>query len=129
MHEQDKAIVQGLVSVAWADGNFDEREKEMLDAMLEAFGASDDEAKELRDYAQEHRKLEDIPLTELSYGDRRNLFNHAVALSWIDGDQAASEATFLEQLRERLNITEEEAKDISAVATARAKALLEAEGN
>lgn len=129
MHEQDKAIVQGLVSVAWADGNFDEREKEMLDALLEAFGASDDEAKELRDYAKDKRSLEDIPLTELSYGDRRNLFNHAVALSWIDGDQAESEATFLEKLRERLNITEEEAKDISSVATARAKALLEAEGS
>ncbi len=129
MHEQDKAIVQGLVSVAWADGNFDEREKEMLDALLEAFGASDDEAKELRDYAKDERNLEDIPLSELSYGDRRNLFNHAVALSWIDGDQAQSEVDFLEKLRERLNITEEEAKDISAVATARAKALLEAEAS
>lgn len=129
MHEQDKAIVQGLVSVAWADGNFDAREKEMLDALLEAFGATDDEAKELRDYAKAQRSLEDIPLTELSYGDRRNLFNHAVALSWIDGDQAETEVTFLAELRERLNITEEEAKDISAVATARAKALLESEGN
>ena len=128
MHEQDKAIVQGLVSVAWADGNFDEREKEMLDALLEAFGATDDEANELRDYAKDQRKLEDIPLTELSYGDRRNLFNHAVALSWIDGDQAESEVSFLEQPRERLNITAEEAKDISSVATARAKALLEVEG-
>ncbi|MEM6787165.1 MAG: DUF533 domain-containing protein [Myxococcota bacterium] len=126
MHEQDKAIVQGLVSVAWADGSFDAREREMLEALLEAFGADDDEAKAIRDYAATQRGLEDIPLNELSYGDRRNLYNHAVALSWIDGDQAEAEIAFLDALRDRLNITAEEATDISAVATARAKALLEA---
>ena len=41
MHEQDLAIVKGLVSVAWADGVFAEREREMLDALLEAYGAND----------------------------------------------------------------------------------------
>lgn len=124
MHEQDRAIVQGLVSVAWADGDFDQREREMLDALLEAFGASETEANEIREYASEKRGLDDIPLNELSFGDRRNLFNHAVALSWIDGDQHADEVAFLEALREKLNIAKDEAAEISAVATARAKQLL-----
>jgi uncharacterized membrane protein YebE (DUF533 family) len=124
MHEQDRAIVQGLVSVAWADGNFEDRERELLDALLEAFGASEAEANELREYAKEKRGLEDIPLNELSFGDRRNLFNHAVALSWIDGDQHEDEVAFLEALRKKLNIAEDEATEISNVATARAKQLL-----
>lgn len=40
MHEQNKAILQALVPVAWADGKFADQEKEVLDALLEAFGAS-----------------------------------------------------------------------------------------
>ena len=66
MHEQDKAILQSLVSVAWADGTFAERERELLEALLESFGASDAEAEELREYAKTKRTLEDIPLNELS---------------------------------------------------------------
>ena len=39
MHEQDRAILEGLVSVAWADGMYQDREKEMMEALLESFGA------------------------------------------------------------------------------------------
>lgn len=127
MHEQDKAILQGLVSVAWSDGNFEAREKELLDALLESFGATDEEAKELRDYAEEKRSLEDIPLTELSFGDRRTLMSYAVTLSWIDGDQAETEVAFLGQLREHLKIDEDEFGEINAVATQRAKDILAAD--
>ena len=129
MHEQDKAILEGLVCVAWSDGKFEDREREMLDALLEGFGASDEEKSELSEYAKEKKGLEDIPLNELSFGDRRNLFNHAVVLTWVDGEQHDDEVKFLEALRDKLNITTEEADEISAVATARAKELLAAEAS
>ena len=128
MHEQDKAILQGLVCVAWSDGKFEDREREMLDALLEGFHASDEEKSELASYAAEKKGLDDIPLNELSFGDRRNLFNHAVVLTWIDGEQHDDEVKFLEALRDKLHITEDEAQEISAVATTRAKELLAAEG-
>jgi uncharacterized membrane protein YebE (DUF533 family) len=124
MHEQDRAILQGLVSVAWADGKFEEREQQMINAFIEQFGASDEESKELQAYAAEKKGLDDIPLNELSFGDRRNLMGHAVTLSWIDGDQADEEKAFLEQLRERLNINNEEFSEINSVHSARAKDLL-----
>ena len=124
MHEQDKAILEGLVCVAWSDGTFEDREKEMLDALLEGFGATEEEQKEVRDWADTPRKLEDIPLNELSFGDRRTLYAHAVVLTWVDGDQADSEVAFLEQLREQLRITEDEGKEIFSVSSARAKQLL-----
>ncbi|MEZ4446765.1 MAG: hypothetical protein R3B72_47240 [Polyangiaceae bacterium] len=124
MHEQQKAILQGLVSVAWADGKFEKRESEMLNALLETFGATEDETKELLDYAAEKRGLEDIPLTELSFGDRRALMSHAVALSWIDGDQDDTEVKFLEAMRDHLRISAEEYDEITKVHTARAKELL-----
>ncbi len=129
MHEQDKVILQGLVSVAWSDGDFEAREKELLDALLESFGATDEEAAELRDYAKETKALEDIPLTELSFGDRRTLMSYAVTLSWIDGDQADSEVAFLAKLREHLKIEEDEFGEISAVATQRAKDILASEAS
>ena len=40
MHEQDLAIVKALVPVAWADGVFAEPERQMLDALLEAYCAT-----------------------------------------------------------------------------------------
>ena len=51
----------------------------MLEALLDAYGASEDEKKALRDYAKEKRTLEDINLQDLSAGDRRVLLQHARA--------------------------------------------------
>ncbi len=124
MHEQDKAILQSLVSVAWADGAFEQREREMLEALIESFGASEEDAVEIRTYADKERTLEDIPLTELSADDRRLLIQHAVVLSWVDGVQHDKEIQFLERLREQLNIPEDEAKSLIEVANHRAKNLL-----
>lgn len=124
MHEQDKAILQSLVSVAWADGRFDDREQQMLDALIESFGASDEDAAEIRSYAETSKTLDDIPVTGLSAGDRRTLMHHAVILSWVDGEQHDSELSFLDQLRERLSIPQEECDELCASANDRAKSLL-----
>ena len=124
MHEQDKAILEGLVSVAWADGDFQHREKEMLEALLESFGATEEEAEDLRKYAESRRTIDDIPLTDLSAEDRRLLLQHAVVLSWVDGEQAESEATFLDKLCGFLHIPDEEAKQLVAKSTERATNLL-----
>jgi len=124
MHEQDKAILQSLVSVAWADGTFADTEREMLEGLLQAFGASEEDAKELREFSAKKRTLEDVPLTELSADDRRVLLQHAVVLSWVDGEQAATEKAFIEALRQKLNVPEDEAKGLFASAEDRAKRLL-----
>ena len=124
MHEQDKAVLEGLVSVAWADGAFQDREKEMLEALLESFGATHEEATDLRDYAAKKRDMKDIALTDLSADDRRLLLQHAVVLSWVDGDQADSEVKFLNDLRDYLHIPQEEGDALVAKSTERAQNLL-----
>ena len=124
MHEQDKAILQTLVSVAWADGEFAERERQLLDALLESFGAEPAEADELRNYAATPRSFDDIPITELTHADRRTALQHAVVLSWVDGAQHASEAQILEKLCEKLNIPADEAAPLVLAANARAQELL-----
>lgn len=121
MHEEDLAIVKGLVPIAWADGVYADKEKETLDALLEAFGASEQEKAALRDYAKEKRTLDDINLQELSADDRRMLLQHAVVLTWIDGTQAPEERAILDQLAARLHIPADEAKSLIDVATKRVK--------
>jgi len=124
MHDQNMAIVKSLVSVAWADGVFANEEKEMVEALIAAFEANEDEAKEIREYAEHERTLDDIPLTDLSTDDRRVLVQHAVLLTYVDGEQAESEAKFIHDLCAKLRIPDDEAHAIVDAAEARAKRFL-----
>lgn len=123
MHEQDKAIIKSLISIAWADGHLALEESEVIEALLEAFGASEDEANELREYAKTPRTLDEIPLTDLSAGDRRTLFQHAVLLTFADGKQSASESEALDSLVTLLRLPEAEAAELRSLAEERAKRL------
>lgn len=121
MHEQEYAIVRALVPVAWADGEFADKEREMLDALLEAYGATDEQKKQLREYSKERRTLDDIDLQQLSAPDRRVLLQQAVILSLADGEQHPAEAKLLGELASRLRIPADEAKVVMAEAEVRAK--------
>jgi DnaJ-domain-containing protein 1 len=121
MNEEEFAIVRSLVPVAWADGIFAEKEHEMLEALLEAYGASEDQKKQLHEYAKEKRTLDDINLQDLSADDRRVLLQCAVLLTFADGEQHVSESKFLGELAVKLRIPTEEAQSAIAQAEARAK--------
>ena len=124
MHDQDLAIVKALVSVAWADGVFAEREREMLDALLDAYGAAPSEREAVNAYAALPRTLDDIDPQDLSADDRRVLLQHAVLLSFADGDLSKEEAELLTTLAAKLRIPEQEAKSLIEAGTTRAKASL-----
>ena len=121
VHDQDMAILKALVPVAWADGTFADREREMLDALLDAYEATEEEKQSLRDYAGPRRTLDDIQVSDLSADDRRVLLQHAVLLSYADGDQSSAEVDFLRALATKLRIDEQEAGVLMANASARAK--------
>ncbi len=121
MHDQDLAIVKALVPVAWADGVFADQEKQMLDALLDAYGAGDTEKKTIRSYAAERKTLEDIDIQDLSADDRRILLQHAVLLTFADGDQSEDELKFLGALSTKLRIPDDEAKELLTASAARAR--------
>ena len=125
MHEQDFAIVRALVPVAWADGEFAEREKQTIEALLDAYGADDVEKERIRAFSEKHRTLDDIDLQTLSADDRRILLQHAVLLSFADGKQDDKERALLDELVKRLKIPADEAKAIMEASAARAKKLLD----
>jgi uncharacterized tellurite resistance protein B-like protein len=121
MHEQDIAIVKALVPVAWADGEFAEQEMETIDALLDAYNATEDEKRAVKEYAKEKRTLEEIDLQELSADDRRVLLQHAVLLSFADGKQSPDEVEFLQRLVAKLKIPVDEAKTVMGFAAERAR--------
>ncbi len=124
MQAQNLAVVKGLVSVAWADGHVSAQETEVLDALLEAFHALPSEAHELRKFAQTPRSLADVPIQELGFAARRQLLQHAVLLSYVDGKQDEKEKALLEQLVQALEIPPLEARDLMRDSDERAQTLL-----
>ena len=124
MHEQNMAILKSLVVVAWADGNVAEEEKEVIEALLQAFEATPSEVALIHEYAAEPKTLADIPLTDMDGDDRRVLLQHAVLLTFIDGEQAESEKKLLGDLGEKLRIPTEERDALVSAATERAKTFL-----
>ena len=125
MHEQDTAILKSLVSVAWADGRISAEETDVLEALLQAFEATEQEATAVREYARSPRSLADIPLSELSADDRRILLQHAVLITFIDGEQAPEEKALIEELCDKLRIPADEAKSLLGAAEGRAKRFLD----
>jgi uncharacterized tellurite resistance protein B-like protein len=124
MQEEEFAIVKSLVPVAWADGVYAEKEKEMLEALLEAYRASETQKEAIREYAKEKKTIDDINLQDLSAADRRVLLQQAVLLTFVDGEQAPEEDAFLKQLGAKLRIPDDEAKQVMTEAADRAKKLL-----
>ena len=96
-----------------------------IDALLDAFNASPSDRVEVREYAKTARGIDDVPLTELSYDDRRVLLQHAVLLTFIDGEQHDQEKELLQQLCVRLHIPRPEAVGIIQAAEERAQGFLE----
>jgi uncharacterized tellurite resistance protein B-like protein len=121
MHEQDLAIVKALVTVAWADGVFADSEREMLRALLDAYGAAPEQRAAVEAYAAEKRTLDDVDPQELSSSDRRMLLQHAVLLTYADGPQTREEADLLTALAAKLRIPEAEAKSLMEAGAERAK--------
>ena len=104
MEDYQEAMLKSLVAVAWADGRVDGSESEVLDALLDAFGVHGGEAESIRTYAKEPRAIEDVPLSDLSYGDRTMLLQHAVVLTYIDGEQTDKEREVIGTLVQKLNL-------------------------
>jgi len=125
MQEHQEAMVKSLVAVAWADGRMDGEETEVIEALLSAFEIEGADADQIRDYAKQPRTLDDVALTDLSASDRRLLLQHAVILTYIDGQQSETERKVIADLVERLHLPAAEAKVLLEASENRAKRLLD----
>ena len=124
MQNHQESMLKSLIAVAWADGRVDEEEGKLVEVLLDNFGAYGEDAEKMRAYAMEPRTMDDIDLTYLSASDRVQLLNHAVLLSFIDGEQSDTERAVLATLVEKLGLEAEEADAIMSSAAERSKKLL-----
>jgi uncharacterized tellurite resistance protein B-like protein len=113
MTPSEKNIVKSLVAVAWADGKVAAPEAGVIEGMLCGFDASEEEERELLQYAKQKRTLaEDAPIKELNREDRELLLANAALLTHADGEQSESEQALLTKLIGMLEISDADAKQI-----------------
>jgi uncharacterized tellurite resistance protein B-like protein len=113
MTPSEKNIVKSLVAVAWADGKLAAPEAGVIEGMLCGFDASEEEERELLQYAKQKRTLtEDAPIAELSREDRELLLANAALLTHSDGAQTDSEQALLDKLITLLELSPEDAAEI-----------------
>ncbi|HVJ15453.1 MAG TPA: TerB family tellurite resistance protein [Polyangiaceae bacterium] len=124
MTPSEKNIVKSLVAVAWADGTVKEPEAGMIDSLLWAFGASEEDESEVKEFAKKKRTIkEDVPLDALDAKDRELLLSHAALLTHADGKQTKAEEKLLKDLADHLGITGAALKPIVEHARERAEKL------
>jgi uncharacterized tellurite resistance protein B-like protein len=120
----EKIILKSLVAVAWADGALAEPESGMIDSLLWAFGASESEENEIREFAKKKRTVKgDVIAKHLDPQARELLLAHAALLTHADGKQTPAEAKLLKNLAEHLEFSDEDTKRIVESARDRAKKL------
>jgi hypothetical protein len=101
------------VAVAWADGKVAAPESGVIEGLLCGFDASDDEEREILDYAKRKRTLSgDAPLKELSREERELLLANAALLTHADGEQSETEKELLNKLVSLLEFDQKEASQI-----------------
>jgi len=99
MTSSEKNVLRSLVAVAWADGKMEAGESGVIEGLLCGFDASDEEEREILEFAKTRRTLEeDIPLADLSSEDRELLLSNAALLTHADGDHSDSERRILDRL-------------------------------
>ncbi|HMR05660.1 MAG TPA: TerB family tellurite resistance protein [Polyangiaceae bacterium] len=113
MTPNEKCIVKSLVAVAWADGKVEEVEEHVIEGLLAGFDASEDEEKEILEYAKKKRTLAaDIPTADLTDEDKELLLANAALLAHADGEQSEGERELLIQLIKILELDDETASSI-----------------
>ena len=122
--EEKKGILKVLVAFAWADGRVAEEEMEIVEALLDAFEAGEDEAGEIREWARTERSLEDVDVSGLTPDDVEIALRHAVLLTYIDGEQSPEEIALVGDFASRLGLSADDAAPILESADAFARDLL-----
>lgn len=122
---EKSSIIELLIALAWADGRVEEEETEVVEALLDAFGADKDETKDMLKWAQVKRTLDDVDISNLERSDLNLALQYSVLLTYIDGEQSAKEKELLDMFIKKLGISKEEAEPILSAANERAKGLLE----
>jgi uncharacterized protein (DUF697 family)/tellurite resistance protein len=128
--QQTKSILTVALMAAFADGLKDERERESIRKLAEAFGAeaSIDLPALYRDVLLTRPDLAEVVKPLDTQALRQYAYEMAVGVVNSDGSQNAAEAAFLAQLAAALQLSTQAAGSIAQQASAIAQAAVEPDG-
>lgn len=109
----ERTVVRSLIAVAWADGQVQSGELGVIEGLLCGFDASDEEEREMLDYARTPRTLEqDIAVSELDEQERELLLTNAALLTLADRTRSIEDVLVLRSLGQLLGFSEREAAEL-----------------
>lgn len=114
MDDTERLMMKGLVEVIWADGEVDDREREMLGGILAQLGCSAEEIGEVGKMMMGVRSApeefqEKLPDDEES---RREIMKVMLAMALADGRVDVGEVRFLNRMAYHLQIDDAELDDL-----------------
>ena len=104
--------VNALLQIAWADGQIEPSEKQLLLTMMGRLGLSPSEAQAALEQPPHEVDLKALALTLPAKEDRLNLMKLLMEVSFADDILTVDEYLILERAEQALGITEEEAEQL-----------------
>ncbi len=106
------SVIRIWAAVAWADGVIADAEAAAMKRLVEGADLTADERETALGWLETKVELDTANVEGLSEEARHGIYRAAARLAAVDLDVADEEKSFLDRLREGLNIDEETAKDI-----------------
>lgn len=114
-HQKRLSILEGIMTVAWADGSFEDRERALMARIVEAFGHSAEAGLPPSDERGERKTLREALETR---EEREYCYQQAAMMSYADGRLTPSEWRIMEALKRTLDISDSVAAELEAAAAA-----------
>ncbi|MCL2825230.1 MAG: TerB family tellurite resistance protein [Polyangiaceae bacterium] len=111
---QRKALLQSLIVMAWADGSFEDSEKELFEHMAKLCDATPGEMKELAVFAGRNPNADDVVTVDMSKEEQMTLVRRLMFMALADGHFCDKERVVLDNLIGRFDITPDEAAALRA---------------
>lgn len=106
------AIIKGLIAVAWADGNLNLRELEILNEYVVQFGLTKREINSVYTFIANPPVLEDLPEIITDIDDRLFLISQAYVMACADESLSFQEINVINQLVETFSLPKKEVEKV-----------------
>ena len=108
------SVIRVWAALAWADDKIADAEADAMKRLISSAELTDDERTTAMGWLDEKVDLDTANIKGLKDEARRGIYRAAARLAAVDLDIADAERTFLTRLREGLEISEDDAKEIEA---------------
>jgi uncharacterized membrane protein YebE (DUF533 family) len=106
-------VIRIWAATAWADGKLADAESHALRRLIDGAELDDGDREAALGFLEAPTSLDDASLGAMSLEARRGVYRAACRMAVLDKDVADSERDMLSNLRSRLGLPEDEAREIA----------------